>query len=197
MTPVHHLRAFVEGHLSPKDFGRLVEADRDLQALLEEDVVIPPYTNAGNLLLYIIDEDMSRPDAIVNVQDALGRFLALKGEQYVPDTRTADQLALILAATPKWLDLPDFYLGTLWAALAGTATAREARELVRARIKTNFRFLSKPPKWLQSPTWMFVDERPLVFVGQLAAGKLLHDDGQIYVFFDEKARQVHTCMQVA
>ena len=197
MTPIQHLRAFVEGDLSPKDFERLVEADRDVQVLLEENVAIPPYTNGGNLLLFILNEDMSRPDAIVNVQDALGKFLALKGEEFNPDTSTADQLSLILAATPKWLDLPEFYLRALSQALWKVANAREARQLVAACIATDFRFQSKPPRWLQSPAWIFVGERPLVFVGQLAAGKLLHDEAQIYVFFDEEARQVHTCIQMA
>lgn len=51
--------------------------------------------------------------------------------------------------------------------------------------------------WLQSPSWPFDGDAPLLFVGQLDASGLAHDTAQIYVFFNERDRNIQTLMQVA
>jgi hypothetical protein len=44
---------------------------------------------------------------------------------------------------------------------------------------------------------MFAGDRPLVFIGQLDLGDLLHDDAQVYVFFDNSNQAFLTVKQCA
>lgn len=55
--------------------------------------------------------------------------------------------------------------------------------MVRAEVAASFQCLKTRPKWLQSPEWVFVDERRLVFVGQMDLDKLKHDAAQIFALF--------------
>jgi len=51
------------------------------------------------------------------------------------------------------------------------------------------------PKWLQGARWIFIDEEPLLFVGQLDITEMRHDTSRLYVFLDEKTGIYHTIEQ--
>ncbi|WP_174280184.1 hypothetical protein [Sphingomonas bacterium] len=50
---------------------------------------------------------------------------------------------------------------------------------------------------MQSPNWPFNGERPLFFVGQLGMGDLLHDNAQVFVFFDRDDGRLTSLIQRA
>jgi uncharacterized protein YwqG len=47
---------------------------------------------------------------------------------------------------------------------------------LKEKIKTDFRYLKKQPKWLQSPEWPIGNGKPMVFLGQIDISELSHDN---------------------
>ena len=196
MTPLDKIVAFVEGRIPLRAFIHSVEQDEALQAILEEDIVLRPYTNTGNLLLYILQQDPSGLAAQINVRDALSQFLVAKGRPRAADDGATRFYDIILSQTPDWLMLQDLFLKRLTDKAADLLDQKAVASMVKSEIKASFQYVRKPPKWLQSPAWIVVDERPLVFVGQMDMGRLKHDKAQVYVFFDETRDEIRTTVQV-
>lgn len=194
--PLDEIVALVEGRISLSAFIRTLEQDQALQAVLEEDITLRPYTNNGNLLLYILQQEPSSLTAQINVRDALSQFLLAKGRPHTVDKGTARLYDIILRQTPDWLDLPDSFLKRLADKGAVLPDQKAIASMVKGEIGASFRYLRKPPRWLQSPAWITVDEQPLVFVGQMDLGHLKHDAAQVYVFFDEVRGEIQTTIQV-
>src|SRR3954453_20298791 len=57
-------------------------------------------------------------------------------------------------------------------------------------ISTQFRYILKPPEWLQGPEWPVFQGRPMLFVGQidlpLGSNDQFHHDASYYVFLDHE-----------
>ncbi|WP_458095904.1 hypothetical protein [Roseomonas sp. WA12] len=196
MTPLDEIVALVEGRISLPAFMRKLEQDQALQAVLEEDITLRPYTNNGNLLLYVLQQDPSALKAQINTRDALSQFLLAKGTTHAADKGAEHLHHIILSQTPDWLDLPNSFVRRLTDKAAGLPDRKSVAKMVKGEIGASFRYLRKPPKWLQSPAWIVVDERPLVFVGQMDLGRLKHDAAQVYLFFDEARGEIQTTIQV-
>lgn len=197
MTPTEKIIEYLEGRMPLSEFYTQVLYDEVLQTFLEQDASIPPYTNLGNLFLYIMDEDVSEPATDINLRDALSKLLTALGVEHQTDTSSLETYGLALDASPTWLSLPESYIKTLIAGFETLGDKREKLAFAKGKIAKDFRYLKKPPKWLQSPSWPFDGEAPLVFVGQLDASDLAHDTAQIYVFFNPRDRGIQTVMQVA
>ncbi len=184
MTPLDEIVAFVEGRISLPVFMRTLEQDQALQAILEKDIILRPYTDNGTLLLYILQQGPCALTAQINVRDVLSQFLLAKGRPHTADKGEAKLHDLILSQKLDWLDLPAPFVRRLASMATGLPDQKATANMIKTEIKAFFRYLRKPPKWLQSPAWIVVDERPLVFVGQMDIGPLKHDVAQVYVFFD-------------
>lgn len=197
MTPLDEIVAFVEGRTSLSAFVHTLEQDQALQAVLEEDITLRPFTNNGNLLLYILQQNPLALTARINVRDALSQFLSAKGRVHATDKDTARLYDIILGETPRWLDLPDFFLLRLTNKASDLPDRKAVANMVKGEIAASFRYLRKPPKWLQSPAWIVAGERLLIFVGQMDLGHLKHDAAQVYVFFDEAGGEIQTVVQVS
>lgn len=197
MTPAETIIAYVEGRTSLSDFYAQVLHDEPLQAFLEQSASIPPYTNEGSLFLYIMHQKVSDPATDLNVRDALSKLLTTHGVEHEIDTSSLKNYELVLEASPAWLSPPESYVKALVAGFETLGDKREKLAFAKDRIARDFRYLKTPPRWLQSPSWPFHGETPLLFVGQLDASGLAHDMAQIYVFLDERDRGIETVMQVA
>ncbi len=197
MTPAEKIIEYLEGRVPLSDFYAQVLHDEALQTFLEQDASIPPYTNPGNLFLYIMDQDVSEPATDISLRDALSKLLTALGVEHQTDTSSRKNYGLALDASPAWLSLPESYIKTLIAGFETLGDKREKLAFAKHKIAKDFRYLKKPPNWLQSPSWPFHGDAPLLFVGQLDASGLAHDTAQIYVFFDERNGGIQTLMQVA
>jgi hypothetical protein len=197
MTPAEKIIEYLEGRMPLSDFYAQVLHDEALQTFLEQDASIPPYTNPGNLFLYIMDQDVSKPATDINLRDALSKLLTALGVEHQSDTSSRKNYVLVLDASPAWLSPPQSYIKTLIAGFEALGGKREKLAFAKDKIAKDFRYLNKPPKWLQSPSWPFDGDAPLLFVGQLDASGLAHDTAQIYVFFNARDRGIQTLMQVA
>jgi hypothetical protein len=197
MDPLDEIVAFVEGHTSLPTFVLRTQESHALEAVLEEDVAIRPYTDVGNLMLYILQQDWSSIAAQVSVQDALSQFLQIKGRPHTIDTSRLRLYEAVLACTPAWLRPPEFFMDRIAERAEGIPDRKALVTMVKTEIAASFRFSRKPPKWLQSPDWICVENRPLLFVGQIELGDLMHDTAQVYLFFDDVTAEVRTLIQVA
>lgn len=188
------IRNFVEGTVSARDFERAVLTDPALQRRLEDEVQLPAFVDAPDLLAYLITQDFEDLGAVYTVQTVLSGVLDRHGVAHTVDARYENQFHLVLKAQPKWLTLPSGYVAAFMQE-HGSLGAKERLARLKERIAGDFRCLKSPPKWLQAPEWPFVDGAPLVFVGQLDITALRHDTAQVYVFFDERHNAFHTIGQ--
>ncbi|MTK64649.1 MAG: hypothetical protein F8N15_09025 [Methanobacterium sp.] len=194
MTGIDLIVAYVEGKLSSDDFEIYLNSNKELEDLLSEDIKILPYTRDGSIYLYLQLIDMHSPGGRLNSQEALSKFLDAKGVQYSTNSMPKKIFSIIMKAQPKWLDIPDFYINNIIP--PDLKVSQDALvSYAKYKIDENFIFLKKPPKWLQSPQWMFRNGRPLKFVGQIDIGGIRHDEAQLYVFYDDESKEFFTTEQ--
>lgn len=197
MTEIDKLIEFVEGRMSPAEFSDWLYNNKSAEATLSPEEDIPPYATPGNnLFLYLIGLNLRTPSSLLNAQDAISKFLSKKGVVHEKSKSFLMTYSALLRAQPKWLDIPDFYLQIL----VKEAREKEGKELdawLRGAILDRFRYLKTPPKWIQSPQWLFEGERPLIFVGQLDISGLQHDSSQLYIFYDPDISRFITLSQFA
>lgn len=197
MTPVETIIAYLDGRTPLPDFIAQVMDDSALQEFLEQDAMLPRYIDQGNLFLYLMDKDVADAGSDINVREALSALLKALGIAHKVDGAAAADYGLVLDALPAWVSPPGSYLATILAGLPALNSKQQRRAFVRARIAEDFRFLKRPPKWLQAPDWPLEGNVPMLFVGQLDANAIAHDDAQIYVFFNARDGSIHTRMQRA
>lgn len=195
MDLIEDVKSFVEGKLSAKGLYEKVTSNPDAEEFFE-GFSSKPYTNDGSLYLYILSQNYDNPATSVNLQDVLPKFLDWKGVSYSQDHSALQEYELILKAMPSWLNPPEFYIKRMQDKISGNDD-RKSRDIVKDAIKQDFKFLNKTPKWLQSPTWLFDGEMPLIFVGQLSLDGLKHDTSQLYVFINPEDDTTRSIVQTA
>ncbi|MFV0624681.1 hypothetical protein ACBY01_11835 [Sphingomonas sp. ac-8] len=197
MDPIKKINSYLSGEVSLKTFYDDLMVDHSLQDYLEQDVSIPPYTKNGNLFLYIADQDSSNAASDLNVKDALSQFLTAKGVEHSVDKTASRNYGLVLDASPSWVSLSDEYISSLIESLPNNISRTAQVKMVNEKILSDYRYLKKAPKWLQSPEWPLSHGKPLLFIGQMDLGNIMHDDAQVYLFFDENENSFETLTQVA
>ncbi len=76
----------------------------------------------------------------------------------------------------------------------------EFRPWLRTRIARDFHSVGASPVWRQDPEWQVVQNRPMVFVGQLEtlpAPGILNEAASWYTFYDQQSGEVRTVWQVS
>jgi hypothetical protein len=85
--------------------------------------------------------------------------------------------------------------------LAGfTGKLDQLNDWLRPRVAESFRCATYPPMWIQGADWQVYQQRPMIFVGQVAVPPIsgvFHDEGAFYVFFDPETGEIRTIMQIA
>jgi hypothetical protein len=103
---------------------------------------------------------------------------------------------LILKAQPRRLDVdPSYVQNHILPAGEGKA-GKALTEWLKGEFRKRFRFVKRPPKWIQSPDWPINDNGPLVFLGQLNVENYFHDAATVYVFHDPVTGACSTVIQV-
>ncbi|BCA63085.1 hypothetical protein HMP09_2319 [Sphingomonas sp. HMP9] len=195
MPPIDHIKRYLAGKTALDSFYDTPTNDRDLQAYLEQVTDIPPYTNDGDLLLYILNQNPAAAAADVNIKDALSKLLNGLSVEHQLDMASSSRYELVFDATPAWLSLPETYVTMLLATVSETGRRAARITAIKSNISEDFRYLKSSPKWLQEPAWMFTGDRPSIFIGQLDLADLLHDIAQVYMFFDAEDQVFSTVTQ--
>lgn len=197
MAPVEKIIAYVGGEMSLKQFYDDVMHDPSLQQLLEQAAPVPPYSDAANLFLYLMDQDPASAGADLNIRDAMSGYLTALGIEHRVDAVAGENFGIVLDASPSWVVPPGEYIDRLIEEFAPGASRAERLKMAQERIAADFRCLKKRPKWLQDAVWPFEKGEPMVFVGQLDLAELRHDDAQLYVFVEADGPAVRTIEQSA
>lgn len=194
MSSTNIIKDFVEGRMPPREFDALLQSSDNLETDLASETNIPPYTNEGNLFLYLLNQNFNSSNDLLNIQDALSKYLTKRGLSHQVAESVKAQARLLALVQPKWLDVPPRYLEALVAEAEGKA-GQELQKWLKAEIGKRFRYIKSPPKWLQAPSWPIEDGHPMIFVGQMDISGLRHDNSQVYVFSTPKGDKLSTVVQ--
>ena len=196
MSPaVKTLVDFVQGELDVKSFESSLYREAELEHLLSQQSV-PKYARTGRSLYhYLIALNYRDPGDILDAQGALADLLRVLDIPVVPSKSTAELHGLLLAAQPKWLDADTSYLQSLLDGAPSFGTRAELKRWLRQRLLDLFRYVDKPPRWLQSPAWPIGKDGPLVFLGQIPVAGYFHDASVVYVFHDPGTNECESVVQ--
>ncbi|MDR1795820.1 MAG: hypothetical protein LBR25_10535 [Erysipelotrichaceae bacterium] len=187
MRPLETIKGFVQGSLSVREFERVLYSDPQLETYLQSEVIqkyFPPIVK-GDMYLYLIEQNYKQPGNILNAQSVLADFLKIKGEKFKRSTKYSDLHNLMLEVQPAWLNIADDFFQELLDKHEGKSGAA-LKNALKNDIKKLFRYVKKPPKWLQEAIWPLENGTPLLFIGELDISTLRHDTATAYVFFNEK-----------
>ena len=179
---------FVEGKMTAKEFQEELNTNDELVKLLKNNIANS--LGSGEDLYEAINSfDIDTIGGLYDILGVMKYFLSENQILYKENDEIEKLYTLLLAVQPAWLDLPDWYMDKLINKFE-SQSGKELKDSMKAQIIEDFRYLKKP-RWLQSPDWLFVDERPLLFIGQLDIKELRCDTAQVYVFLDEETDTYH------
>ena len=200
MTDIEQiLITFADGRLEPGDFEQVLYNDSALERYLRE-APAPEYAGgcSGDLYVYMLKLDYSDPGDQLNAWGAVKWRLQENGIPFRPTRRYEEFHRLLLSVQPKWLDMPtEYFAGSILPAAAAGLSGKELAEWLRGEVKRRFRFVSKPPEWIQNPAWPIGENGPLVFLGQFAVKDYFHDEARVYVFHCPETGDCTTIIQMA
>lgn len=115
---------------------------------------------------------------------ALEEFLEKKQVKFERNKEALAFYSLMLKVQPGWIDIPDWYMEKLLKISEGRR-GKELEQFLKDQVKQDFRYITNPPKWLQSPQWVYGKEKPLLFIDQVDITKIRQDTARLYIFLDE------------
>lgn len=196
--PIETVVAFVEGRLTTADFRHALYTHVELEALLVEPGVRPPdYVGAGTFYLYLLDLDLDDPAGAVDAEGLCRHLLQALNVPHVVSPARSSLHDALLRAQPRWLSVDTSYLSTHLLPRAEGRTGRDLVAWLRQELLDRFRFVGRPPKWIQAPAWPIGASGPMVFLGQLAIRDYFHDEAAVYVFHDPATGLRETVLQLA
>jgi hypothetical protein len=190
--------AFVEGRLDPTDFQRALQTDPSIEGLLKDDPDLPGRSYVGiSVFHFLLELDLASPGDVLNAQGALSQWLTRHSVAHSRSSDAENLHGTILGAQPAWLDVDPKWIQEELIAKSGGLTGNRLKKWLRERLLERFRYVGKPPRWLQSPSWPIGPEGPFVFLGQLEVRGYFHDHAVVYVFHDPASGEYKSIVQIA
>lgn len=190
------LVSFAEGRLEGPALD-VALATEEMKALLSvfEEARYPALTNHYRRLHN--KQDRTTLGGLVNSEGIIEDFLQKAEVAFTPAKRFGNLYRLILKAVPDYLDPPTEFLTEKVVPTDDGLSETKKTKIIKDRLKELFKYLDKPPKWIQSPDWPIRDGKPLIFIGQLSvdAPELFHDRGAAYLFYDPGKGDFETVAQ--
>jgi hypothetical protein len=197
-TALAAIVGFVEGRVAATELARILEQMPECEALLTDDPSLPPSTYVGHsVFLYLLGLDWSDAGNVFSAQGALSSWLERHSIPHSYSKDAKDLFGLLLEAQPRWLDVDTKWLQEEVLAKSGGLTGVKLKKWLREELLKRFRYITKPPKWIHSPSWPIGPNGPLVFLGQIDVPKHFHDIAAAYVFHDPISNECKTIIQVA
>lgn len=189
------LVSFVEGKLDGAglDAALATEEMKDLLGVFEE----PRYPAVTNYHRRLSKQDRTSLGGLVNTEGLVEEFLKKAEVSFHSARRYGSLYSLILKAVPSYLDPPMEFMIEKVVPTEGDLSDTKKSKFIKERLKELFKYLDKPPKWIQSPDWPIREGKPLVFFGQIPinAPELFHDTGAAYLFYDPVKGDFETVAQ--
>jgi hypothetical protein len=144
----------------------------------------------------LVQLDYKDAAGVLNAFGTISDFLKRKQIAVEATSQYEDLFSLILSAQPKWLNADTSYVSKTLLSQAGARSGKELRDWLKEQFLEKFKYVSKPPEWLQNPEWLFSEGEPLIFLGQLTVEHFFHDEAAVYVFYNPKTNACETVIQV-
>ena len=196
LSAIETISAFVSGELPASVFKQRLHGDSEIESLTSQQRA-PPYCHTGTTLFhYLIALDYGHPGDVLDAHGALAGFLSKCGVAVTPSSAPSKEHELLLSVQPRWIDADLKFLSDLLAS-APPLSPPERKAWLRQRILELFRYVKRPPRWIQSPAWPMGEAGPMVFLGQLPVDGYFHDSAAVYIFHDPATRECKSIIQVA
>jgi hypothetical protein len=179
------LRQFAAGEIGPSEFRDRLYSNPGFESFLANDPNLGPANYVGrSAYLFLLECDLDTTDGVLDAHGAICDFLDRNGYEHTRTSRYADFHDLVLQVSPGWVD-PDLkFVQDLITSEAGGRTGDELKEWLAGKLLEKYRYVSKPPEWIQNPCWPHGATSPLVFLGQIEVAGYFHDFASVYVFHD-------------
>jgi hypothetical protein len=189
---------FVSGNIDAESFESKLYASSTIEEFLSNDPDLPPYSYIdGDNYLFLISQDYSDLGGVINAQGAVEQFLERKHVPFMKTEKHNKLFDLILEAQPEWLDIDSKYIAERYISDIEGLNKKDALKMLKEKLLSDFTFIKRAPKWIQSPAWPIVDKVPLVFLGQIDIDNYFHDTAAAYLFYDPKNGSSETIIQIS
>jgi hypothetical protein len=190
------LIAFAAGEIQPEEFRDRLYTDDRFEVFLENDPHLERinYVN-GSTYQFLLNCDFDDPGDVLDAHGAVCDFLDRNSYQYKKTEEYSDFYDLILELSPDWLAADPKYVKDHIMPQAQDRTGNELREWLTEQLLSEYRYVNKPPEWIQSPEWPHSKSGPLVFLGQIDVNNYFHDLASVYVFHDQKTGECKSFVQ--
>jgi hypothetical protein len=190
------LRGFAAGELQPQEFRDRLYSDPGFESFLANDPKLDPTNYVhGSVYRFLLECDFDDPVGILDAHGAVCDFLDRNGHDYKKTGKYADFYDLVLRASPDWLAADPKYVQDQIMPEAAGRTGHALQRWLTEQLLEKYRYVSKPPEWVQGPCWPHGAAGPLVFLGQLEIAGYFHDFGTVYVFHDPATGECQTIIQ--
>ncbi len=180
---INELIEFVEGRMSFKEFQQNYETNKDYYKLLED-------VKPNDDFQYQKNKSINQCLKFYKWSTALGknvvhsyivRYLKYYNFEIQPTEEYLDKFKFISEIQPSYVDIEDEeFLNKIIEETPKEISKTNQKKWLKDRIRSIFRYDSKPPRWIQDPEWPIVNGTPLVFKGQTKEKK---DDERVYYYF--------------
>lgn len=190
------LRGFASGAVRPHEFRDRLYSDAGFESFLANDPnLLPANYVQGSTYRFLLGCDFDDPGGILDAHGAVCDFLDRNGHEYEKTGEYAAFYDLVLKASPPWLAADARYVMNEIMPHAGERRGDELQEWLAEQLRERYRYVSKPPEWIQDPSWPHGAAGPLVFLGQLEVAGYFHDLATVYVFHDQANGECQSIIQ--
>jgi hypothetical protein len=195
---IDFLKNFVEGNININKFEEELYENENLQKLLNDNSINWGYLDHTTPYYYLLELNYNDIRGKLNAQGAVELFLEKKGVEFIKNKQFYDEYSLILDSQPKYLDIDTKFIQKYIFPKENNKTKKEIKEYMKNKFNEYFKYQNKPPRWIQNPNWIIKNDIPLFFLGQMEIKdcKLFHDNGAIYIFVNEKTKEIETVIQL-
>ena len=190
------IKEYVEGSLSPHNFQKELYYNKDIENILSEETQIPSYIKTENLFYALLEIDLLCPSGELDSKSMLALFLEKRNISFVYNNSASKKYNLFLKIQPNWLSLNESYFQLIMEKYKNEK-GKNLEKALKLQIKNDFKFLKNRPKWLQSPEWPIINNKPLFFIGQIDITEIRHDTSYLYIFWDVHTQKYTTLDQSA
>lgn len=180
---INELIEFAEGRMTFKEFQQNYETNKDYSKLLED-------VKPNDDFQYQKNKSINQCLKFYKWSTALGksvvhsyivRYLKYYNFEIQPTEEYLDKFKFISEIQPSYVDIEDEeFLNKIIEETPKEISKTNQKKWLKDRIRSIFRYDSKPPRWIQDPEWPIVNGTPLVFKGQTKEEK---DDERVYYYF--------------
>lgn len=191
--------SFVEGRIDAKEFERELQANpTGFEQVLNTDPGRPAGYLEQGVYRFLVQQNFNHFSDVLNALKELQNYLARNGITSDAAESYRKYFHFLLLGQPDWLAVveSDYFLKEILPE-AGDRAGSELQWWVHEQLLERFRYIKKPPDWIQGPDWPINESGPLVFFGQVEVNSYLGDDAAAYVFYDDTNGECETVLQVA